>query len=249
MNQLHKTLLLLGFILAASSSGLWAQPYSVDEYGNGTLGSPLAGGPYPMPYQVAPDPTGGITTSPVLIYSLKFPVVAGDVALLAPDSTIAHLLRFYTPAGQSDSVLIFYSQTDPTTRAPAKVGIPSSANPTRISAVSPTTVWYPTGWNQPGSPAGPCPVFDQFRYNINLVPTPPVWSQVSLAGTNLVWKLSQGTPGLPFTVVATTNPTLPLAYWSAVSAGNFDGFGRCTLTLPIEPDKPFRFYTISHSAP
>ena len=67
----------LGFALLATSSNLLAQIsdyYNVDENGNGTLASHdessvfyFGGFVYS---QVAPDPSGGITNSPVLIYDL-----------------------------------------------------------------------------------------------------------------------------------------------------------------------------------
>lgn len=229
-------------ILAVSAGPLFAQPYSLDENGDGTLGSPLIGGPFPMPFEVAPDPTGGITNSPVLIYSLDSLVVSGDLALMNSDGTVADLLRFFTPAGTEQSVVIFYSRADETDHALADVGIPYSANPVEISEETPTTIWYPTFTNQPGCPVGAIPVFDIFKYNIITTLPPPV----SLSGTNLIVTVN-GSANLQFCVVATTNISLP--NWTPVSTNTIDQFGHCAVTLPIEPDKPQRFYRVAIPTP
>ena len=141
---------------------LFAQPYTFDLNGNGTQFVAL--NPQPMSFELAPDPSGGITASPVLIYSLGAQVVSGDVALMEPDgSTVAELLRFYTPVGAVNGDVIVYSQVNGSL---AGVGIPYSANPVRISEVSPTTTWFPYA-NQPGGSTLPVlPVFEFFRYTI-----------------------------------------------------------------------------------
>lgn len=137
-----------------------------------------------MPFAVAPDPSGGISTSPVLIYSLGAPVVSGDVAFMEPDgSAISDLLRFFTPAGGVNGDVIFYSQVDDTL---AGVGIPYSANPVQISEISPETFWFP-GRNQPGATTlGALPTFEFFRYGIiTAVPEPS--STVLLLVPTGVW--------------------------------------------------------------
>lgn len=163
MKQSCKAIVVLSFILAVSANTLFAQPYWFDQNGNGTryAGSISL---LPLSFEVAPDPSGGITSSSVLIYSLGFPVVSGDVALMEPGgTTVADLLRFFTPAGGTTSDVIFYSQPDGTL---AGVGIPSSANPIQISDVSPETVWNPAN-NQPGASTGAVPVYASFEYDIN----------------------------------------------------------------------------------
>jgi hypothetical protein len=162
MKQLSKEIIVSSFVLVVSASALFPQPYTFDENGNGIQYEFLQ--PYPLSYEVVPDPTGGITTSPVLIYSLSESVVSGDVALMEPDgSTVADLLRFFTPAGADTSDVIFYSQVNGTL---AGVGIPYSANPVEISEVSPETVWNP-GPDQPGQGTLVAyPVDEFFRYTI-----------------------------------------------------------------------------------
>jgi hypothetical protein len=162
MKQSYKSKIASSFILVVSASTLFAQPYIFDENGNGI--QYVAYNPYPLSFEVVPDPTGGITTSPVLIYSLGAPVVPGDVALMEPDgSTVADLLRFFTPAGANTGDVIFYSRVNGTL---AGVGIPYSANPVEISEGSPATVWNP-GIDQPGQTTWTAlPVWTFFRYTI-----------------------------------------------------------------------------------
>ena len=190
MKQSCKAIIALSFILAVSANTLFAQPYSFDENGNGTSEFLLSLPPLltPLPFEVAPDPSGGISTSPVLIYSLGATVVSGDVALMEPDgSTIADLLRFFTPARGGGSDVIFYSQPDGTL---AGVGIPYSANPVEISEVSPETVWNP-GNNQPGAPTGAIPVFSLFQYDIITEVPEPSSTALLLVATG-VWLTAWG---------------------------------------------------------
>jgi len=241
MRELYKAISLLGFIFAISAGTLRAQPYTLDENGNGTYGSPIAGGPFPMPFEIASDPTGGITSTPVLIYFLEFQVVSGDLELTNEDGSVADLLRFFTPSGGQNSAVIFYSQTNGT---PAGVGIPSSANPVKTSVESPITLWFPGSSIMPGFPAAPFPVWDSFQYNIKTTPTSPI----SVSGTNLVWHVT-GTANAKFHVVASTNVSSPLSSWTWISTNQFDSSGHCVLTLPMEPDKPQRFYCLSFPVP
>jgi hypothetical protein len=74
---------------------------------------------------------------------------------------------------------------------------------------------------------------------------PPQLPPVSLSGTNLVWNFTNGFPYEPFYVVASTNILLASTYWIRVVTNQFDQWGRRTLILPIEPDKPRRFYRIA----
>jgi hypothetical protein len=233
-----KAVIVLSFVLAVSANTLFAQPYSFDENGNGT--QLIAFNPFSLPFEVAPDPSGGITNSPVLIYFLGAPVVSGDVALIEPaQSIISKLLRFFTPAGGSNSDVIFYSQVDGTL---AGVGIPYSANPIPISEVDPQTLWWP-GNNQPGATTwGAVPVWTSFQYNIIIkAPPPPVY----LSGTNMIWHCTNGFSNAQFCVIASTNVWLPPTNWTCVSTNQFDQNGCCLLTLPMEPDKPCRFYRIA----
>jgi hypothetical protein len=174
MKRSCKAAVALGFIVAVSGGTLCAQPYTFDENGNGFANNLFLqpSGPTPLPYEVVPDPTGGITGSPVLIYSLGFQVVSGDVALMSPvGNTISDLLRFFTAPGATGSSVIFYSQPDGTL---AGSGIPAPINPVEITETSPDTEWIPNG-NQPG--AGVIfPVYARFDYTIiTQSPEPSSW--------------------------------------------------------------------------
>jgi hypothetical protein len=181
----------LWFILAVSANTLCAQPYTFDENGNGTSTVLLFNPPVvdPLPYSVASDPTGGITTSPVLIYSLGYGVVSGDVAFMGPDgTTIADLLRFFTPTGSHGSEVIFYSQVGGGSLA--DVGIPSTTNPVEISESSPVTQWLPSG-SQPG--AGIVfPVFARFQYAVTVIDTPEPSTTALLFIFAMVWLTGRG---------------------------------------------------------
>ena len=74
-------------------------------------------------------------------------------------------------------------------------------------------------------------------------PTPPVYQ----SGTNLIWHASFGANGayMPFYVVASTNLTSFSTNWSRVLTNAADSSGGFSVTLPIEPDKPSRFYRIA----
>lgn len=237
-----KAIIVLSFVLAVSAKTLFAQPYSFDENGNGT--QLIAYQPFTLPFEVAPDPSGGIINSPVLIYLLGAPVVSGDVALMEPgQSTISKLLRFFTSAGGVNSDVIFYSQVDGTL---AGVGIPYSANPVLISEVDPQTLWYPDN-NQPGATTwGALPMWTSFQYNIiTESPPPPIY----VSGTNMIWHFTNGFSNGQFFVIASTNISLPLTNWTCVVTNQFDQNGCCLLTLPMEPDKSCRFYRIAVPTP
>jgi len=94
----------------------------------------------PLTYQIAPDPSGGITDRSVLIYSFSppFPPGGSDIALVYSNNAIYHLIRFL-PNGHQ---LIFYAADN--SGSLADVGIPASGNPTRITENSSGTT-YSTG--------------------------------------------------------------------------------------------------------
>ncbi len=73
---------------------------------------------------------------------------------------------------------------------------------------------------------------------------PPVISGVTKSDTNLVFKVTGGSPGGPFSVLTSTNVALPLSSWTTNRTGNFDWLGNLTLTNVIDPATPQRFFTI-----
>jgi len=70
---------------------------------------------------------------------------------------------------------------------------------------------------------------------------PPV-----VSGHDLILKASGGNPGDPVTVLSSTNLTLPLAQWTAVTQGNYDGNGSFsyTVTGALSSGLPHQFYIL-----
>ena len=189
MKKIYKGIISFGFISVVSASTLYSQPYTIDENGNGLSTSPLLGS-FSLPSGVVVDPTGGITNSPVLVYSLDFLVFGGDVALLNPDgTTIDALLRFFVPAGQTTSDVIFYCQPNGTL---AGSGIPDSPRATLVSETGQETTWLPAP-GQPGSSMSfsPPPIGETFEYNIiTEVPEPATGALLWVAAG--VWLTAWG---------------------------------------------------------
>jgi hypothetical protein len=182
MKGFYKRILAFSILLLASTGTLFAQPYSFDENGNGLTYAGINNGS-PLPDQVAPDPTGGITTSPVLIYELGASVFSGDVELMAPGgSSVDALLRFFTPAGASTSDLIFYAPVNGTL---AGVGLPSSTDPLEITETSSQTFFRPN-IGQPGQGVGTFPEFDVFQYTI-ITATPEPSTTALLLVASGIW--------------------------------------------------------------
>lgn len=188
-------LLLAVLALAVSAGGLVAQPFSIDENGKGIDYLDIVAIPpltAPLPFLVVPDPSGGITNSRVLTYSLPYLVNAGDVGLVEPgQSTLSDLIRFYNAPGANTSVIIFYSAIDGPTRSLADVGIPYAPNAILINETglggNPITTWTPTS-GQPGSFNGIYPVFNSFSYYITSdAPVPEPGSAALLIGGAGIW--------------------------------------------------------------
>jgi len=77
--------------------------------------------------------------------------------------------------------------------------------------------------------------------------TPPVtFTGVTVSGTGLVLSATGGNPNDPVSVLSTTNLTLPLAQWTTVTSGNYDGNGNFTYTVSgaLNSGFPQQFYII-----
>jgi hypothetical protein len=184
MKQLIKLTVIAGCAFVVSALNLLAQTnpiITLDEFGVGTINGA------PLPGVLGPDPSGGVTTSPVLIYTLPFPVFTGDVLLISsnepPDSPsfpISDLIRFWNGgvAGNSNQTqVIFYSDFSPTDPpdAPADTGLPRQfLTPTvTIPEVGPETgpngALYVPPLGGPGFNPG---LFPQYQINSDAVPEP-----------------------------------------------------------------------------
>lgn len=74
----------------------------------------------------------------------------------------------------------------------------------------------------------------------------PLITSVSLSGMTLTLTATNGAPGGPFILLATTNLTLPLADWTPVLTNAFDGNGNLDLSTNIvNSNAPVQFYILS----
>ena len=158
--------------------------FTFDEFGNGNFnGTPVQG-------VLSADPSGGITSSPVLVYTLPIGLFDGDLLLTepgAPGNTYSDVVRFWNPTSSTTSQVIFYSDfssTDPAD-APADVGLPNQLfNPVVINEIGPegnNGAVYSPPQNTPG--------FDYagavIQYNIvsdGVVPEPSTMALAGLGG-------------------------------------------------------------------
>src|SRR6516225_7774058 len=140
MKTSAKILSVLGCAYAMTTASLFAQVYTIDEFGNSS-------GPGISPGAMQLDPSGGLTV-PVLVYNLPFPVVIGDIVLMEPGQPTtgpwSDVIRFWEPVPNGPGQVIFYSDVSPSDPADAlaDTGLPSALiiahpNPTFINEVGP----------------------------------------------------------------------------------------------------------------
>jgi hypothetical protein len=183
MKKFAKVVILFGFTLAVASSTSFAQfTFTIDEFGGPNTSFPSI---------LAPDPSGGVTTSPVLIYLLPFGVVSGDVILTEPGlppTPDSDVIRFWNNAAGTQSEIIFYSDfslTDPPD-SPADVGLPTQFQPLtiRINEVGPegnNGAIYVASPGMPGSTSAP------IQYNIISDVPEPGTGALLLCGVGLLF--------------------------------------------------------------
>jgi hypothetical protein len=160
-----KTLFVLGCAYAATATSLFAQIYTFDEFGKSS-------GPGITPGILQPDPSGGVVPAPVLVYTLPFAAITGDVVLIEPGSPangqFSDVIRFWNPTGVNSTQVIFYSDfstTDPAD-APADTGLPVNLiNPVFINEVGPEGNNGALYTPPPGGP-GSIPGAVGLQYNI-----------------------------------------------------------------------------------
>jgi fibronectin-binding autotransporter adhesin len=77
-------------------------------------------------------------------------------------------------------------------------------------------------------------------------PPPPSFNGVTVSGVDLVLSATGGTPGDPVTVLSSTDLALPLARWTTVTTGNYDGNGdfNYTVTGATSSGLPQQFYIL-----
>jgi len=72
---------------------------------------------------------------------------------------------------------------------------------------------------------------------------------VSVVGSNLAMSGSGGPAFTNYVLVASTNVSLPVTSWTALVTNQFDGSGNFSLTTPIDPAIPYRFYRLQYLSP
>jgi autotransporter-associated beta strand protein len=72
----------------------------------------------------------------------------------------------------------------------------------------------------------------------------PVIGSTTVSGGNLVLSGMGGTAGSPYSVLTTTNLTLPLTEWTQVATGTYSATGTFTNAIVIVPGVPQSFYII-----
>ena len=103
-----------------------------------------------------------------------------------------------------------------------------------------------TGMSLP-SPGSGLMWTNQLLLNGSIAVVPQVQPSISglvKSGTNLVFNVSGGSPGGEYTLLTSTDVTLPLNSWATNSTGNFDWMGNITLTNGINPDEGQRYFNV-----
>ena len=75
-------------------------------------------------------------------------------------------------------------------------------------------------------------------------PTSPVFSSISLAGSNLIVGGSNGTAGMSYLVLTTTNLLVPLTNWSLLATNIFGPGGAFNFTNSLPLSSPQQFYIL-----
>jgi hypothetical protein len=188
MKQSTKALIVSGLTLVVSATTLFGQGgplFTFDENGNGNINGA------PVPANLGPDPSGGVTTSQVLIYLLPFPVVPGDVGLVEPNDPTqraSDIVRFFNSPAGNQSFLIFYSDISPSDPADAlaDTGLPFSPNAILIPEIGPEgnngALWAPAPGMPGSNSAG-------VQYNILSDVPEPGSATLLLAGLGLFFGL------------------------------------------------------------
>ena len=73
---------------------------------------------------------------------------------------------------------------------------------------------------------------------------PPAIGSVTLSGGSLILQGTNGTPNWTYTVLSSTNLTLPLAQWTPTATNFFDAIGNFTWTNATGTTRPQQFYVL-----
>jgi len=79
---------------------------------------------------------------------------------------------------------------------------------------------------------------------VSLPTSPPGFGTVKLIGTNLIFSGTNGIPGWPYLVLASTNLNLPIANWPRVATSQFDAGGGFIFTNGISANRTEQFFIL-----
>jgi hypothetical protein len=74
--------------------------------------------------------------------------------------------------------------------------------------------------------------------------TLPTFGTITISGTNLLVSGTNGTAGLNYLMLTSSNLTSPLTNWSVLATNTFGPGGGFNTTNPLNPDSPQQFYRI-----
>ena len=74
--------------------------------------------------------------------------------------------------------------------------------------------------------------------------TTPVMNRATLSAGSLILCASNGIPGSSYSVITSTDPTLPLSEWGTTTTGVFDGSGTSSNSISVNVTEPARFFCI-----
>jgi hypothetical protein len=80
--------------------------------------------------------------------------------------------------------------------------------------------------------------------NASVIVTSPHITNIRLSGTTLSLSATNGTPGGPWTLLQSTNVSLPLSQWQTNIAGMFDGGGNLSTNIPNTATNGQEFYIL-----
>ncbi len=75
-------------------------------------------------------------------------------------------------------------------------------------------------------------------------PQPPVLTGPETSGDSQSIRISGGTPGSAFTLLASPDLALPLAGWSAVASGTLDASGNASVAIEVSASVAARYFLV-----
>jgi autotransporter-associated beta strand protein len=83
----------------------------------------------------------------------------------------------------------------------------------------------------------------------NVPPKPARITDFSVQSGNIVLSGTNGYAGTSYHVIASTNVTLPFSVWTRLATNTFDVNGNFSQSIPVDPTKPNRFFSIEVPPP